>query len=149
MYKFLLELHSGFRYIVFILVIVALVQAFSGWLGDRNYTKNNKRINLFAMISAHTQFLFGLILYFVSPFVQLNNMGSAMKDDTTRYWTVEHIVMMLFAIVLITIGHSRSKKAESNQEKHRSIAIFYSLAFIVIVVAIVLSKRPLIGMPSA
>src|SRR5476651_2429134 len=107
-YSIFKDLHSGFRYVVFVLVVVAIIQSLLGWLGKKPYTEVNRKINLFALISAHTQLLIGIVLYFISPYVQFNS--STMKDDTTRYWTVEHITMMIFAIVLITIGHSRSKK---------------------------------------
>lgn len=143
MYNFFLHLHSGFRYVVMLLLLAAILVALVGWFGKREYTNGNRKLNLFAMISAHTQFLFGLILYFVSPFVQFNS--TTMKDNTTRYWTMEHAVMMLFAIVLITIGHSRSKKAVLHEAKFRAIAISYSLAVLVIVVAILQSGRGLFG----
>ena len=145
MYIILKQLHSGFRYIVFILLVLALVQALIGLFGKKPYTNGNRKINLFALISAHTQLLIGLILYFVSPLVQLNNMGAAMKDTVVRYWTVEHGVMMIFAIVLITIGHSKSKKALDGINKHRAIAMYYGLAIIVVLVAIFQSGRPIIG----
>ena len=122
---------------------MAILVAFVGWFGKRGYTDGNRKLNLFAMISVHTQFLIGLILYFVSPLVQFTS--NTMKDATTRYWTMEHAIMMLFAIVLITIGHSRSKKAVLHDAKFRAIAISYSLALLVIVVAILQSHRPLFG----
>jgi len=68
-----------------------------------------------------------------------------MKDTVVRYWTVEHGVMMIFAIVLITIGHSKSKKALDGINKHRAIAMYYGLAILVILVAIFQSGRPIIG----
>lgn len=146
MYPFLLKFHSGLRYIVLLLIWLAIVQAFVGWFGKRNYSEGNRKLNLFAMISAHVQLLIGLILYFFSPFVKLDDMATTMKDAATRYWTVEHSVMMIFALVLITIGHARSKKAGEGAAKHRLIAIFYTLALLVILVAIMQSGRPLLGM---
>src|SRR5687767_1847187 len=124
MYKILLGLHSGIRYILIILFVLALIMALVGLFGRKPYTEANRKVNLFAMISAHIQLLTGLILYFFSPKVMLSDMGSAMKDTVLRYWTVEHVVMMIFAVVLITIGHSRSKKAIDALNKHRAIALF-------------------------
>jgi len=143
LYSFFLHLHSGFRYIVMVLVLLAILLSLAGWFGKRPYTKSNRLINLFAMISAHTQLLIGLVLYFISPFVKFN--GDTMKDATTRYWTVEHIAMMIFAIVLITVGHSKSKKLVLPERKHRIIAIYYLLALLVIVLAIVQSQRGLLS----
>jgi MFS family permease len=142
-YSFFKYFHSGFRYVVIILVLLAIFQSLAGWLGKRPYTEGNRKVNLFALISVHTQFLLGIILYFLSPFVQFNSQ--TMKNFDARYWTVEHLTMMLIAIALITIGHSKSKKIALAEGKHKTIAIFYTLALAIVVAAIILSKRGLLG----
>lgn len=144
LYSFLLHLHSGFRYIVLLLLLLAIIRAWLGWLGKVSYSESHRKLNLFAMISAHTQLLIGLVLYFVSPFVKFG--GDTMRDATTRYWTVEHLTGMLIAIALITIGHARSKRGATPDANHKSIAIFYTLALIVIAIIIIFSKRGLLGM---
>jgi hypothetical protein len=125
------------------LVLLAIIQSLAGWLGKKPYTEGNRRINLFALISAHTQLLIGLLLLFISPNVQFS--GDAMKNATTRYFTVEHWVMMLIAIALITIGHSRAKRIALPEGKHKTIAIFYIIAFLVIVGTILAGHLPVIG----
>lgn len=139
------HLHSGWRYVVLLLVVIAIVAAFSNWFGNKGISNGNRKLNLFAMISMHVQLLFGLLLYFVSPKVNLGNFGGAMKDAISRYWTVEHALMMIIAVVLITIGHSKSKKA-IGKNGPRSIAIFYTLSLIVVLVAISMSGYPILGM---
>jgi membrane protein DedA with SNARE-associated domain len=129
---------------VLLLLLLAIVRAWADWLGKKSYSNGNRLLNLFTMISVHTQLLFGLVLYFVSPLVQFNSQ--TMKASTTRYWTVEHLTIMLIAIVLITIGHSKSKKITLPEGKHKTIAIYYTVALLIIVVGIVVSKRGLIGM---
>ena len=136
-------LHSGFRYIVIILILLAIIQSLAGWFGKKPYTEGNRKLNLFAMISAHTQLLIGIVLYFLSPFVKFDS--TTMKQPDTRYWTVEHLSMMLFAIILITIGHSQSKKIALPEGKHKAIAIFYILALVIVAVAIIQSKRAFFG----
>jgi hypothetical protein len=143
-YSFFRELHSGFRYIVLILLLVAIVRAWADWLGKKPYSEGNRKLNLFTLISVHTQLLFGLVLYFLSPFVQFGSQ--TMKEHDTRYWTVEHLTAMIIAIVLITIGHSRSKKAALPEGKHKAIAIFYTLGLVIVVATIVLSGRGVLTM---
>ncbi|MDB5114783.1 MAG: cytochrome [Mucilaginibacter sp.] len=125
-----------------VLFIYAILMALIGWLGNRPYTNRNRLSNLFAMISAHTQLLIGIVLYFLSPLVQFNSQ--TMKNDTTRYFTVEHWVMMLIAIALITVGHSKSKKIVLPEAKHRTIAIFYGIALLIIIGALVAGKIPVL-----
>jgi hypothetical protein len=145
-YVIIKQLHSGFRYIVFLLVLVAIIQSLLGWLGRKPYTETNRKINLFALISAHTQLLIGIVLLFVSPLVQFNS--GTMSNSFTRYFSVEHWVGMIIAIVLITIGHSKSKKIILPESKHRTIAIFYIIAFIVIVGTIMAGHLPVLGSQS-
>jgi uncharacterized protein YacL len=138
MYTGLLHLHSFLRYIVLILVLLSIFQAVTAV--NKPYTATNKKINLFALISAHTQLLIGLVLYFISPNVNFKDMS----NPTTRYWTVEHITMMILAIVLITIGYSKSKKAIEAKAKHRAIYIYYTLAIVIVLLAILTMKgRPM------
>ena len=142
-YKFFLEFHSGFRYIVFLLLAIAVIRAFAGWFGKGAYTDGNRKFNLFTMISVHTQILIGLVLYFISPNVKF--VSGMMKDATLRYWGVEHISMMIIAMILITIGHSKSKKAISAEAKHKTIAVFYTITLAIIVVAIALMIKDVPG----
>ena len=137
-YSFVQHLHSGFRYIVLVLFIYTILMAFLGWLGKRPYTNGNRLSNLFAMISAHTQLLIGIVLYFLSPLVAFNS--TTMKDPVTRYFTVEHWVMMLIALALITIGHSKSKKVVLPEGKHKTIALFYTVGLLIIIGTLAVGK---------
>jgi hypothetical protein len=145
-YLILKYFHSGWRYVVLALVLIAIISAFAGWFGKNNYTNGNRKLNLFAMISMHIQLLIGLVLYFMSPKVNLGDFGGAMKDSVSRYWTVEHALMMIIAIILITIGHSKSKKAISGANKHKNVAIFYTISFLIVLGAIWMSGYPILGM---
>lgn len=142
-YEIFRDVHSWFRYVVFVLVLVAIIQSLLGWLGKKPYTEINRKINLFALISAHTQLLIGIVLYFLSPYVQFDKY--TMKHETTRYFTVEHWFAMVIAIVLITIGHSKAKRIETSEGKHKTVAIFYIIAFLIIIAAIMAGPRPVLG----
>jgi hypothetical protein len=126
-YEILKSAHSGWRYIVFVLLIVAIIQALAGWLGKKNYSEGNRKLNVFTLISAHIQLLIGLILYFKSPLTKLPS-----SVEIGRYWKMEHIGMMILAIILITIGNARSKRALDGVAKHKNIAIFFGIALIII-----------------
>jgi cytochrome bd-type quinol oxidase subunit 2 len=142
-YSFVRGLHSGFRYIIFVLLVLAIIQALLGWLGRKPYTEVNRKVNLFTLIAAHTQLLIGIVLYFLSPFVQFNS--STMKDPVSRYFTVEHWVMMVIAIALITIGYSKSKKIIMPESKHQTVFIFYIIALFIIIGAILAGHFPVLG----
>ena len=145
MYTGLLHLHSTIRYIVLILLIVVIIQSLMGWLSKKPYGSLDNKLGLFLFIATHTQLLVGLILFFVSPFVQFS--GAAMKDASTRYWLVEHNTAMLIAIVLITLARTTSKKMQDSSAKHRRMFIFNAIALVIILVTIALSGRGIFGRP--
>ncbi|WP_066756777.1 cytochrome B [Crocinitomix algicola] len=126
--------HSGWRWIVLVLLITAVVKAHLGWKQNKNFKPSDKKLALFAMIAFHIQFLFGWVLYFFSPKVAF--IAETMSIKILRFFTVEHSLIMTIAMVLITIGHSKSKKKETDTQKFRMIAIFYTLALILVLAGI-------------
>lgn len=145
MYEILKSAHSGWRYIVLVLLVIAVIQGLAGWFGKKAYTEGNRKLNVFTLISAHIQLLIGIALYFLSPLTK-----GPMGDALYRYWKMEHIAMMIIAIVLITVGNARSKKALTAVAKHQTIAIFFGIALIIVVAAIIMmvkadSSRSLFG----
>ncbi|KQC01521.1 hypothetical protein [Pedobacter sp. Hv1] len=135
-YDILKSAHSGWRYIVFILLLIAVIQALAGWFGKKAYTEGNRKLNVFTLISAHIQLLLGLVLYFLSPLTKLPS-----SEALGRYWKMEHISIMVIAIILITVGNAKSKKVADAVAKHKTIAIFFGLAFIFIVAAILMMTK--------
>ncbi len=136
MYNILKSAHSGWRYVVLALLVIAVIQALSGWFGKKDYTESNRKLNVFTLISAHIQLLFGLVLYFLSPLTK----GPA-SEAIYRYWKMEHISLMILAVVLITIGNAKSKKVADAVEKHKKIGIFFGIAFLLIVVSILMMVK--------
>ena len=143
MYNTLLHTHSSLRYLVLLLLIAVVVKSLLGWLNKSSFSKLDNKLSLWLLILTHLQFLSGLFLYFVSPFVQFSS--TTMKDHTTRYWTVEHGFMMLIAIALITVARVSHKKLATDEAKHKRLFILNALALLIIVIAILFSGRGLIG----
>ncbi len=137
------QAHSGVAYLVLIFLFIAIVNAIIGLSSKKQFTEKDRKLGLVALIFSHIQLLLGLILYFVSPMVQtikieagsiiLNeNVGEVMKNSTLRLYGVEHPLINIIAIVLITIGWSKHKKATTSEDKFKKFAIFYTLGLILI-----------------
>ncbi|MBO9571820.1 MAG: hypothetical protein J7497_06370 [Chitinophagaceae bacterium] len=140
MHQGLVHLHNLLRWVVLILLVISVIRHLGGMTGNKPFTNGDKKRNLFLMISAHIQFLVGLILWFIGPWgykvLSTMGMGAAMKDPVYRFWTVEHNTGMLIAIVLITIGRGVSKKDLPDLTKHKKSFWFFLIALIVIFVSI-------------
>ncbi len=130
MYTGLQHAHSFIAYIALVLLIVASINAIIGMTSNREFKEVDRKLSLFALIFTHTQLLIGLVLYFVSPLVQ--SFSVAMKDSTLRLYALEHPLINIIAVILITVGFSKHKKAATSHAKFKSIAILFSLGTILI-----------------
>lgn len=126
--------HSGLRWLVLISIIIAIINAIGKTGGQKAFTDKDKKTGLFALIFTHLQLLLGLLLYFTSPKVVFSS--EAMKSDVLRFFLVEHSLLMLIAVALITIGYSRSKRALEPGKKFKSILIFYVLGLLLMLIGI-------------
>lgn len=126
--------HSFIAYAALILLIVASVNALIGMSSNKQFKDSDRKIALFALIFTHIQLLIGLILYFVSPKVKVfaMSMGEIMKNSDLRLYAIEHPLINLIAVVLITIGFSKHKKAATDKGKFKSIAIMYTIGTVLI-----------------
>ena len=74
----------------------------------------------------------------VSPIVKsaLSDMGAAMKDKMMRFYAVEHISIMIVAILLITIGNAMAKRTTKDSDRIKKIFIYFFIGLLLILVSI-------------
>lgn len=132
MYDIVKMLHSYWAYLVLLVLIIATINALIKTFGDKEYEANDFRKSLFTLILSHIQLLIGLILYFVSPRLQLWGElgGKVMSNSIARLYLVEHPLVNIIAVALITIGYSKHKKKLTSRSKLKTIAIFYTIALV-------------------
>jgi len=130
MYDFIQKFHSGWAYLVLLFLVVAVANSALGFFSKKEFTSKDRKVAMFGLIGTHMQLVIGLLLYFVSP------LGSAalgeMKNPALRLTSLEHPLINILAIVLITIGWSKHKKITESESKFKTITIFYSLGLLLI-----------------
>ncbi len=132
MYTFLLHFHSGLRWLVLLAIVIAVLKSLVGLFAGTNYTKFDKIVAVALVGMMHLQLLTGLVLYFFySPFITYN-----MSDQVSRFWSVEHLALMLFAVVAAQVGRSISKKTQDAQVKFRFQSIFFGMALVLMIMGI-------------
>ncbi len=134
MYNTIKNLHSYWAYFVILILVVAVINALIKRVQNKDYTDKDLRIFLFALVFSHLQLLIGLVLYFVSPMFELWGElgGEVMKNATARLYLVEHPLVNILAIVLITVGFSKHKKKETSAAKFKTILLMYLIAIVLL-----------------
>lgn len=125
-------LHSYWAYLVLIVLVLAALNAVIKTFGVKEYSAKDFRISLFALIVSHIQLLIGFILYFTSPRFELWGElgGGVMGNSLARLYLVEHPLINIIGVALITIGYSKHKKKLTSNGKLKTLAIFYSIALV-------------------
>ena len=146
MLDLLLLTHSVLRYFILVFLLIVIVRSFMGWQKKSLYLPLDDKFSLWLFMFTHTQLLIGLIVYFISPVVIFS--AASMKDTVARYWLVEHITMMVIAIVLITVARITAKKMADAVAKHKRLFIFNTIALAIILLAIAQSGRGFFSFPA-
>lgn len=126
--------HSGLRWVLLALLLYAIYNAYTGWKSGRTFMDKDRKINLFTMISAHVMLLLGFALYFMNGWYKIN--AEVMKDSVSRFFAVEHLSMMLLAIILITIGNGKSKRGATDLKRFKNSFWLFLIGLVVILAGI-------------
>ena len=141
MYDFALVAHSWLRWAALIAGIVATFAAFTGGASGKA-----DRPALLFMIVMDIQLLFGLALYLaLSPTTAaiFGDFGAAMRDPVARFWAVEHVTLMLLAVVMAHAGRVLGRKARTPESRRKRMLLCFALSTVLMVAGI-----PWPGMPA-
>lgn len=134
-YSILKEIHAYNRYFILLALVFVLFRAYSGWLSKRRYEKPDNTGAAALLGLCHLQLLVGLLLLWISPFGMsaFSNGTTNQPDSWARYFTMEHAGAMFVAILLVQLGRIFSKKSSDDTQKHRTIAIYVTIATLLII----------------
>lgn len=139
MFETVKMLHSLWAYLTLLLIVIAALNALFKFFGNKEFHPIDFRISLFTLIVTHIQLLLGLVLFFTADYLSLFSelgMGGIMKNSILRSNIVEHPLMMIIAVILITVGYSKHKKKLTSKPKFKVLAIFYTLALVCVLAKI-------------
>ena len=126
-----LGLHNLVRWLVIAVGLWATIRFWRGWLQQGAWSAGDATAARLFVIALDVQFLVGILLYFLySPLTRkaFTDMGSAMRDAPVRYFVVEHVVVMLAAIIIAHIGSARVKRATTDAARFQTAALWFGVA---------------------
>jgi phage-related holin len=134
MYLFIQKFHAGWAYLTLFILAFVVVKTAIGFIGKQAFKPIDRKLGLFGLIFCHLQLLVGLILYFISPigYNLLKANGISGLTPQLRLTALEHPVVNIIAIIIITIGWSKHKKLAESTSKFKTFLIFYGLGLILI-----------------
>lgn len=149
MYQTLTFLHSTFRWLVLLSLFYSIFRASKGYFLNKEFSKTDNSVRHWMTMIAHIQLVLGITLYSQSPIIKYfwKNFNEAKESFDLLFFGLIHILLMLFSIILITIGSSVSKRKTTDKEKFKTMLIYFSIALLIIFIAIPWPSSPFANRP--
>lgn len=139
MHNILLHFHSGWRWLVLVTAVWAIARAIGGVNNKTPYTGADRKAGKLFVMSMHIQALVGIVMYFAfSPYFSMltENFGETMKISPYRFFAIEHTLGMLTAVILVTVGNAKVKRAADDHSRHKKALIYFSIALVIMLATI-------------
>lgn len=149
MYSILLALHSLARWAVLIFMVYSIYRAGIGFVKNKIFSSVDNGLRHWTATVAHIQLMIGIVLYTKSPVVKYfwTDTMAALKNPDLTFYAIIHLAGMLTAIVVLTIGSALAKRRSSDREKFRTMLVWFSIALLIILLAIPWPFSPLSSRP--
>ncbi len=149
MYHTLILYHSVIRWLLAAFLLFAIYRAFNGYISNLAFSKTDNAVRHWTATIAHIQLVIGIILYSQSEVVKYfwKHTHEAIGNGDALFFGLLHILLMLTAIVIITIGSALAKRRTGSREKFRTQLKWFSIGLVVIFIAIPWPFSPFANRP--
>lgn len=149
MFQTLTFYHSIMRWLVLASIVYAIYRAYRGYSSNAQFSKTDNAVRHWTATIAHIQLLIGIILYTQSPIIKYfwQNFNEAIQNLDLVFFGLLHLILMLTAIILITIGSALSKRKTTDNDKFKTMLVWFSVSLIIIFIAIPWPFSPLANRP--
>jgi hypothetical protein len=118
-----------------VFAIWVITRAIIGLVKHKEYTRLDRFLSYAFIISLYLQVIFGIVLFsnlgIMSGYEYLGG-DSSIRMVSKRLWPIEHIVMMIFAVLIASLGLILSINARVTKEKHKKVLIYFSISILLI-----------------
>jgi len=138
-YLIIKQVHAIISVLFLVIAVWLIIRSVRGILKNIAYTRLDKFLSYGFIINLYIQLIFGLILFSNPGLIFGNNYSGAeggLKMASNRFWPIEHIVLMLFALFIANLGLILSSQSPISKEKHKKVLIYYVSALIMIAISL-------------
>ncbi|MCF0064294.1 hypothetical protein MUK70_26115 [Dyadobacter chenwenxiniae] len=149
MHQTLLTLHSVNRWLVLLSLLFTIAICWNGYRSRKKFSGFDNTVRHVTATISHVQLLLGLYLYMISPIVKFNvaEGEDAGLVSEHLFFRLIHISLMVVSVLIITIGSAKAKRAANDHLKFKTVLIWFSIALLIILIAIPWPFSPLVGRP--
>lgn len=134
-YKIVFNLHLYVSVLTLLTGIMTVTRSITGWSLKKDYTRLDFGFSLSFSIALYLQLLLGFIIY-VMLRTSIDNpafeIPSSSSDSSLRFWAIEHIALMIFALFLTQLGRIYIKKSINSLNRFKASVFYYGSSLVLI-----------------
>jgi len=135
LYTIVFKIHIYISTITLLSGIITQVLSIQGWAKKRDYARTDKWISSIFNIGLYLQLILGFIIYFIlrtSLEGAVWDVPDTENDASLRFWAIEHIALMIFALFLTQLGRIFIKRATQSIRMFKASVFYYGTALLLI-----------------
>lgn len=139
MYEVALSFHNTLRYLFFAVAVIVIARSLMGLFAKNPYTKFDRITKAIFVGSLDLQIVLGIVLYtLLSPLTSaaFADMGAAMKIKELRFFAVEHIAIMIVAVIFSHLGSIMIRKAKDDAARWKRTLIYFGITLALVLYGI-------------
>ncbi|GHC61162.1 hypothetical protein GCM10008083_27840 [Ulvibacter litoralis] len=132
-----------------ITLLYAIFRAYKGYTTKAKFSQLDNKVRHWTATIAHIQLILGILVYIKSPIIKyfFSDFKNLISDWDLTFFSLFHVVLMITAIVVITIGSAKAKRNITDIGKFKIMLVYFSIAIAIIIIAIPWPFSPLVSRP--
>ena len=141
-YSFAFKIHIFISTITLLAGISTLVMSIHGLSKKREYGRYDFGVSLVFNVALYFQLILGFLIYFVLRSTlegPLWEVPDTQNDASLRFWAIEHIALMIFALFLTQLGRVFIKKSKGPSRKFRASLFYFGISLLLILFSVTMA----------
>jgi hypothetical protein len=135
LYSFTFSIHIVISSLTLLAGFTTLVFAAQGWIRQRDWSRLDSLFSLVFSLSLYLQLVLGFIIYFTLRTTlegEFWSVPNTENDASLRFWAIEHIALMIFALFLTQLGRIFIRKSTLPVRKFKASLFYYGCSMFLI-----------------
>ncbi len=139
LYTIAFKIHIYISTITLLSGIMTLGLSIQGWTKQREYSRIDEWSSVVFNIGLYLQLILGFIIYFTLRTTLEGSMWQVQNtenDASLRFWAIEHIALMIFALFLTQLGRTFIRRTSQPIRKFKASGFYYGTALMLILFSV-------------
>lgn len=138
-YSFAFKIHIFISTITLLAGIFTIVLSIHGLIKKREYGKQDLVVSLVFNVALYFQLILGFLIYYLLRSTQegpLWEVPDTQNDASLRFWAIEHIALMIFALFLTQLGRVYITRSKGFSRKFRASLFYFGTSLLLILFSV-------------